>query len=35
MEIRGQTARMLGGSQGLALSVATDQVKFFEDFPKT
>ena len=35
MEIRGQTALVLGGSQGLALSAATDQVKFVDDFPKT
>ncbi len=35
MEIRGQTTLVLGGSQGLALSAATDQVKFVDDFPKT
>ena len=35
MEIRGQTAPVLGGSQGLALSAATDQFKFVDDFPKT
>ena len=35
MEIRGQTVLVLGGSQGLAVSAAKDQVKFVDDFPKT
>ncbi len=35
MEIWGQTTLVLGGSQGLALSAATDQFKFVDDFPKT
>ena len=35
MEIRGQTAIVFGGSQGLAPSAATDQVKFVDDFTKT
>lgn len=35
MEIGGQAALVLGGSQGLALSAATDQFKFVDDFPKT
>ena len=35
MEIKGQTALALGGSQGLALSAATDLVKLVDDFPKT
>ena len=35
MEIRGATALVLGGSLGLALSAATDQVKFVDDFTKT
>ena len=34
MEIRGATALVLGGSLA-ALSAATDQVKFVDDFTKT
>ena len=35
MEIKRQTSIVLGGSQGLELSAATDLVKFVDDFPKT
>ena len=35
MEIGGRTAPVLGGSQGPALSAATEQFKFVDDFPKT
>ena len=35
MEIGGRTAPVLGGSQGPALSAATEQFKFVDDFSKT
>ena len=35
MEIRGQTAIVLGGSRSLTPSAATDQVKFVDDLTKT